>query len=136
VGFINKCFASDEQAMIPVSDVDNSKASCGNSNYYCDDTQDKVFMLSYKDYSGISSKTIAGVATDFARSSNLSLNGLSDGDYAYGNTNYWLRSPQYMYSSSYSNYAFGVAYNTNIGIKEVNASNYGIRPAMNLTHPA
>lgn len=91
--FYNKAFSSAEQAAILTTDVDNSKSQCysiwttsGGNN-----TQDKVFLLSYAEankYFGVgkgsSKKTAAGVR--------------------------WLRSPSYSQSNAAYVYIVGSIY--------------------------
>ena len=91
--FYNKAFSSAEQAAILTTDVDNSKSQCysiwttsGGNN-----TQDKVFLLSYAEankYFGVgkgsSKKTAAGVR--------------------------WLRSPSYSQSNAVYVYIVGSIY--------------------------
>ena len=49
--FLTKAFSEDERELILTTDVDNSDTSTGFevNQYACEDTQDKVFLLSYKE---------------------------------------------------------------------------------------
>ena len=86
-GFLNTAFTATERTKIETTTVDNSPASTGYSSnsYACDNTQDKVFALSYTEATnssyGLNSATgRIGKATDYAA--------------AYGSDGYyWLRSP-------------------------------------------
>lgn len=95
-GFLNTAFTATERTKIETTTVDNSPASTGYSSnsYACDNTQDKVFALSYTEATnssyGLNSATGGiGKATDYAA--------------AYGSDGYyWLRSPDsYSYTDRY-----------------------------------
>ena len=92
-GFIDLAFTKEEQAKIHETLVDNSVKSTGETQnqYVCEDTNDKLFLLSYQEvtnreygYKNDTDRMRKG--TDYA-----SANGL----YCYYNnySNYWTRSP-------------------------------------------
>ena len=89
--------------------MDNSAATTDSSSntYACDDTQDKVYLLSYQDYMNTSyfadSAARQCKTTDWARANGVLVS--TDSSYLY-NGRYWTRSPY----SSYSDYAWYVYY--------------------------
>ncbi len=96
--FYNTAFNELEKAIIEETKVDNSEESTnvfGYSNgYVCDDTNDNMFLLSYKEayYSPVSNKT---TGTDYAKSQGLYIN--NDGE-----SMSRLRSPNSLTSRSIS----------------------------------
>lgn len=95
--FLNS-FSSSEQYIIQTTNVDNSRESLGDytNTYACENTDDKVFLLSVSDlnnteygFDAIGEKDPRRqiVATDYARANNV-LFSSSD-----GNANWWTRSP-------------------------------------------
>ena len=93
-GFLTSAFTGDELAKIKTTAVDNSAASTGYdlNEYACENTEDKVHLLSYKEATnplyGLSKNADRIMqATDYARA-----NG-AGGDW-------WLRSPSYRDSDS------------------------------------
>ncbi len=107
--------------------VDNSASTTGSSSnpYACGNTQDKVYLLSYKDYEN--SDYFADAAarrcktTDWARASG-----------AYCDTDYngwcWTRSPY----SSYSDYAWYVNYGAALYYRSVHLSGSSVRPSLRI----
>ena len=133
--FYNKAFSSAEQAAILTTSVDNSKNQ-GYSKWSTNDgnnTQDKVFLLSYAEankYFGVtcdnSSNTksrVAPTAYAIAQGTHVySSNKTADGTAAGW---WWLRSPGY-----YQDYA---AYVSTVGSLNYNYVNYdagSVRPAL------
>ena len=116
-GFIDVAFTSTAQGLIAKTTVDNSAASTnpaanasqwnsGNNEYACDNTEDKIFLLSEKEATteayGFTAYSVYGtgnsrirVTTDYAKA-----------NYAWQNTTagyggwWWLRSPNCHYSFS------------------------------------
>lgn len=96
-GFVQTAFTSTAQSLIAETEVDNSVESTGDStnNYVCENTNDKVFLLSYKevvnsDYGFNSNNTRIRVTTDYAKAnyaSQITISG--EGGW------WWLRSPNY-----------------------------------------
>lgn len=95
--FLNS-FSSSEQSIIQTTNVDNSIESLGDytNTYACENTDDKVFLLSMSDlinaeygFEAIGEKDPRRqiVATDYARANNVLF---SNSD---GNANWWTRSP-------------------------------------------
>ncbi len=99
--FYNSAFALNN-SHIKTTNVDNSAATTisDTNTYICEDTQDKVFLPSYKDYTNGSygfykamgaTETRYSKTTDWTRARGVSL-ATQTGEYAY-NGYYWTRSP-------------------------------------------
>lgn len=99
--FYNSAFALNN-SHIKTTNVDNSAATTisDTNTYICEDTQDKVFLPSYKDYTNSSygfykamgaTETRYSKTTDWTRARGVSL-ATQTGEYAY-NGYYWTRSP-------------------------------------------
>lgn len=146
--FYQTAFSKFEQQIIQTTLVDNSARSTnpnnnvtqfnsGKNSYACENTSDKVFLLSmqevtnssygfsseYSNYDSIRRKK----TTDYAR---------SQGCYTYtsssylGNGSWWLRSPYY----GSSNYARHVYFDGNAYfINSVNYTSRGVVPALTIT---
>lgn len=105
--FYETAFDDLQKALVNTVTVDNSVASTGYSPnpYACENTSDKVFLLSYKEVTnadyGFSS---SGHTSDTARQMTVSDYARATGAYMstssyYGNGCWWLRSPSYSSSS-------------------------------------
>ena len=130
--FFNSAFKFNN-SYVQLTNVDNS-ASTTNSNsnpYTCNNTSDKVFLPSYKDYANHDygfnyDYQRATITSDFARARGAMLN-----TYSVSFKNYsvnWTRSP-------YSENPLYVYYTNSDGgflVSEVNKSYYGVRPAINV----
>ena len=103
--FYNLAFALGNE-YIQTTSVDNSASTTDitSNEYACDNTEDKVFLLSYQDYCnssyGFSTSTDKTdtrycKTTDWARARGASYN--TDSSYPY-NSFYWTRSPYRSYS--------------------------------------
>lgn len=139
--FYTCAFTDDEKAKINTVEVDNSAESTlekDNKNV-CENTSDKVYLLSLKDLCD-SSKGFIGSAdkndsnriaklTDYACFYSAKFNNTTDSVY-YGNSYWMLRSPS---SSEYNNVAvvsyFGSA---NMKIRANSTDGYGVRPAITI----
>lgn len=97
--FYNTAFNDLQKELVQVTKVDNSAASTGYSSnqYACADTNDKVFLLSYKEATTYMTSSTARQmkSTDYAKSQGCWQS--TDSSYK-GNCWWWLRSPNY-YSS-------------------------------------
>lgn len=107
--FLQQAFYYDS-SLIQTVMVDNSPESTGNSSnqYACEDTQDKVYLLSYKDITN----EAYGFTDDASRVENDA-------------QAYWLRSPEFD-SDSYARY---VSYEGNVNCSSI-SNYYGVRPAL------
>ena len=106
--FYNTAFTDLQKNMILVATVDNSVSTTGyrNNPYVCDNTEDKIFLLSYAEATnskyGFSSddsdfdEARRMLTTDFSRASGASMDTT---DY-YGCGIWWLRSPNNGYIGS------------------------------------
>ena len=137
--FYNTAFGDLQQALIQTTEVDNSAASTGNSSnrYACENTFDKVFLLSYREvitieYGFESSFTYNDTArrmlmSDFSRATGAYMSTSSG---YYGNGWWLLRSPG-------SNFSYGARVVDSGGdaraIIGVHYDDYGVVPALNLT---
>ena len=135
--FYNKAFSSLQKELILTTTVDNGLASTGytENSYVCENTQDKVFLLSYNDvtnseYGFSSSKNNSStremLTSDFCRASYVDMETSST---FYGNGNWWLRTPDDSISScvryvNLGGFACGGVY--------VNNYTYGIVPALQI----
>lgn len=99
--FLDTAFNAEEQARIILSGVDNSVASTGyrENEYACEDTEDKVFLMSHADISKIKYGFSAAysedddrirVTSDYSRATGAFID--RNGE-RYGNGYWWLRSP-------------------------------------------
>ena len=102
--FYNAAFDSLQRELILITTVDNSVASTGgfSNPYVCEDTNDKVFLLSCEDvtnadYGFVTHPYDYGIArqrqtSDYTRATGAHMS--TSIDY-YGNGLWWLRSPDY-----------------------------------------
>ena len=137
--FYKTAFGELQQALIQTTEVDNSVYSTGYSSnpYACENTFDKVFLLSYREvtnsaYGFASSSSTYDTArhmltSDFSRATGA---GMSTESSYYGNGWWWLRSP-------YSNYSGNARYVHHYGNADYSNSvlygSRGVVPALNLT---
>ena len=129
--FLNQAFMYGS-TNIQMTNVDNSPDTCPDhyeDTYFCDDTQDRVFLLSYADYVNVdygftSDSSRIGISTDYARAG-----------HAYGNnpeykeSYYWTRTP----SDYRDDEAFYVKTNGDITDHHNNSIQTCIRPAITIT---
>ncbi len=133
--FYNKAFSSAEQAAILTTNVDNSKSQCysGWNTSGGNNTQDKVFLLSYAEaskYFGVtydnSSNTksrVAPTAYAIAQGAWTSYsNKTTDSTYAGW---WWLRSP-----GTYQDYAAIVYFVGSLDFNYVDSDSGSVRPAL------
>ena len=139
--FYKTAFSNREKQTILTTTVDNSGNSTGySSNFYsyvCEDTQDKVFLLSYRDVkdsaygfasSGNAYDTARQMQTsDYSRATGVSMRTSSE---YYGNGHWWLRSPSRDFSHSvYSIQVEGYAI---VKIGKLEIHHYGVVPALQI----
>ncbi|MCR4940780.1 MAG: DUF6273 domain-containing protein [Treponemataceae bacterium] len=152
-GFLVSAFTENAQDSIATTHVDNSVASTnpaanpnlwnsGVNNYACNDTNDKIFLLSIKeittevygfdpdpDAEGVGNSRYL-LATDYAKANYLNLSSNQDKEEV--NAFWWLRSPNYQYSANArAVYSLGRIANGNADSKL-----YGIVPALALSLPS
>ncbi len=126
--FYNKAFNSVDKSNILTSFVDNSaRTTTDNTNEYaCDDTNDKVYLLSCQEakytYFNNDEKRQA-TASDYARARYVYAHGDND------TSSWWLRSP---YSSSDSYYVLNVGNEGTIHYFGAHCVNFGVRPALRI----
>ena len=128
--FINLAFNSTQQELINVTHVDNSinTTSCTTDQCICGDTDDKVFLLSYRDIQEKLWKTdsLIGITTDFARAQNVEMSALDD---SYGLAYWGSRSPD----PSHLNVSVVTPFGRLEGYKYAYDYICGVRPAINIT---
>ncbi|MCF0117128.1 MAG: hypothetical protein HUJ61_03655, partial [Bacilli bacterium] len=136
--FYNKAFIGGDKQNIKATNVDNSTATVkngGTNDYTCDNTNDKIFLLSYQDLInttyGFSNDDSSnddllrtGYATDYALATGVCLNPDDNSSY------YWTRSSD---GASQNFNALPVVY---YGILnrplDVTTAHVGVRPAITI----
>lgn len=126
--FYNVAFNTLQKELIQITEIDNSVSSTGyDSNIYaCENTFDKVFLLSYAEMFLYLTNVLDGQmkSTDYAKSQGCWQS--TDSDYN-GNCRWWLRSPIVVYSDTVRNvYYNGEAYGKNT----VHINECGVVPAL------
>ena len=137
--FLNRAFTAEEQSAIPVTTVENGREQSfgGYTHFYCDDTQDKIFLLSYAEvhkYLGVVFWEISDdtnvksrvAATDYAKSAGAEWRRedfwTQEGKKA---TWWWLRSPGLVRGN-----AARVIWRGSLCNRKVNTANGCVRPAL------
>ncbi len=131
--FYETAFSQLQQSIIQTVTVDNSVTSTGYSSnpYACNDTQDKVWLLSAEEAIAMTGSTSNSTVrekqtTDYAQCQGAYT--YSSSSYA-GNGYWWLRSPDY----SSSNSARLVGYDGYVTIHyDVSRTDYGVVPALQI----
>ena len=134
--FLNKAFSLDEQSIINTTTIDNSASTTNNTSnaYTCENTNDKIFLLSYQDLTSTAYGFISGTGEAIGRQKNLT-------DYAKANNSYvskdyqtagtglwWSRSPR-SENTFMTSYASISGLITGVG---VSSQNNGIVPALTI----
>jgi len=125
--FINASFNTEEQNIIKKSLVDNSASttSTNPNKYACNNTNDKVYLLSYKDFTKNYFTNISdrqAKVTDYAKDKGV----YESNDYGY----FWLRPP---YSNDCDSYHVNyVNYDGYRDHSYCSSSNIGARPALEI----
>jgi len=139
--FYSEAFNALQKALIDTVVVDNSALTTGdpssfewsNNSYACDNTEDKVFLLSYSEATdatyGFSSTQYDSAyqkqVSDYARA----IGAYMDTDIErYGNGWWWLRSPHY----SDANNVRVVRYAISVGGGSYASGKYGVVPALRI----
>ena len=132
--FLNAAFGEVAQGLIEITEVDNRASSTGYSNnpYACENTFDKVFLLSYREVTNSDYDTARRMTvSDYARSTGAYMS--TDSDY-FGCGNWWLRSPGFGNDFSNSGFAQYVHIGGRAGNSDyVYCDNIGVVPALNIT---
>ena len=121
--FYNTAFNELQKVFIETTTVDNSAATTTDSSnsYACNNTNDKMFLLSYKEattyYTSETARQAKG--SDYAKCQGLEVNSSN------GNSYWWLRSPH----KKDANFALDVNGNGYTTSLEVSRTEYGVRPA-------
>ena len=131
ISFYNIAFTDNEKSYVNEIVVDNSGLTHGidTNEYACNDTRDKMFLLSYsEEYSFRSLLENEGAAksTDYAKSQGLFV--IEDSSTTYnGYSSWWLRTPMYNSPKAVyiKNFSGGVSY----VIDYTTRVDYGVRPA-------
>ena len=124
-GFFNQAFSENEQNIILTTMVDNSASTTDSSynQYNCDNTEDKIWLLSYQEATslyGLTSETRQKVSTDYAMANNA----LADNNYGV----WWLRSP----GSTEYNASMFVDDEGSYGSVNVDEHGLGVLPALKI----
>ena len=142
----NRAFNESQKNAIHVTEVDNSATSTQSKSnpFVCENTYDKMFLLSYKD---VCSTYWKGTDENTLRSANVTDYGIAKGlffyapnyenvtENYYGNSAWWLRSP-YDYGKEEANIINGSGYiipYQDIYRSGVGFMYWGIRPACKIT---
>ncbi len=132
--FYDVAFNDIQRALMLTTTIDNSKESTGFSNnpYTCEDTTDKIFLLSYAEATNsdyfASNSDRQKLASDYCRANGITLNGLAFGR-GY-NTSWWLRSPNYYYGATNSARVIYSSGGTSGDSMKADSTLHGIVPAM------
>ncbi|MBQ7307024.1 MAG: hypothetical protein IJW82_00675, partial [Clostridia bacterium] len=127
--FYNTAFNNLEKAIIQTTLVDNSASSTSSSSnsYACNNTNDKIYLLSYQEvttyFTSNSERQKKG--TDYAKCQGLFVNTSSE---YYGNSVWWLRSPY----NNYSYRSFNVFIGGGINGSDVDFTIRGVLPALKI----
>jgi hypothetical protein len=131
--FYNTAFNQLQREIILTTSVDNGASTTGSTNnsYACEDTQDKIFLLSYEEvtnstYGLTSTYERRKQTTDYAKSQGVYIYS-TNGSYA-ENGVWWLRSPY----SSYNNRVRYLKQDGDINYYYVDMVNAGVVPALNI----
>ncbi len=129
--FYDSAFALDD-FLIQTVTVNNSAATTGSSTnkYACNDTQDKVYLLSYQDYENVdyfpNKASRCCKPTDLAKANGAYYS--HDGSNYDGSGDYWTRSPSF----DSSRYAWSVSYDGRLGYDSVYRSLTCVRPSLQI----
>ena len=126
-GFIDIAFTEEERKLINKTLVGNyaSTTASETNNYACNNTLDKVYLLSYQDVTDkyfTTANERQTKVTDYAKAK-----GVYENSNRYGI--FWLRSPH----DYYSYYAYYVSSYSNVYSHDCDYSDTGARPALEIT---
>ena len=135
--FYEEAFSELQRNTILTTTVDNSAYSTGDSlnKYACEDTEDKIFLLSYRevtnaDYGFATSSSTYDAARRMQTSDYTRATGASTfiGASYYGNGSWWLRSPY----SAMGAHAQTVSREGYKNSDQVSRGIYGVVPALQI----
>ena len=99
--FFNTAFSDEEKARIVLTTVKNSAETTKKpiNEYACDDTADKVFLLSFQEAAALfaDNKSRWKKASDYVKAQGCYAYGTHDAKYS--NACWWLRSPDHKYNN-------------------------------------
>ena len=137
--FYDTAFSELARSIILVTEVDNSALSAGYSDceYACENTNDKIFLLSFKeainkaygfDSTGAEDSARRMLTSDYSKATGAFTS--TSLDY-YGTGYWWLRSPHGLKSST----AKEIDYlgRANSSARESNTKSWGVVPALRIT---
>ena len=128
--FYNTAFNDFQKKIIETIEVDNSVDSTGQSSNFnvCNNTNDKIFLLSYKEVTTYYTDSTARQAkgSDYAKTQGLYV---STNSSTLENSYWTLRSPYY----NFANEAYFVSISGYFGHDNVRSTGYGVRPACWIT---
>ena len=133
--FYNTAFDELQKEIILTTTVDNSVASTGYSSnsYACEDTEDKVFLLSYKELTTYLTTNASRMkkTTDYAQSQGAFTSTSSS---YLGNGYWWLRSPDSGHSTSARNVSTdgSISDSNSYYYTPVNDNSTGVVPALQI----
>ena len=137
--FLNSAFKLDS-SLIETTNVDNSASTTNSSSnsYACNNTDDKIYLLSYQDYLKSSygfststslSTTRACKTTDYARANGSRC--ITTSSYLY-NGDYWTRSP-YSSNPTYVSYVdVSGLYGGNFEFTLSDLTDFSVRPSLQI----
>ena len=137
-GFVDVAFKEEEKGAIVTTEVDNSASTTSSSTnqYACENTFDKIYLLSYKDMRNINygfGSSIDDLETRYAQVTDYAKANGVYWDYStqyFNNGYYWLRSPDY-YLSYY--YAISVGFDGSFyDTFDFDDTDNGVRAACNI----
>ena len=141
--FYNSAFALNS-SYIQTTNVDNSAATTPNSTnkYACDNTQDKVFLLSYKDnfnsnygFSASTEHSISRrcITTDWTRARGATYTCQKNLDRHFFNGQYWTRSPDGEYKTHAWCISYGVSKDAYACVVDLDGNRkMSVRPALSI----
>ena len=119
-GFYDRAFKEEEKGAIVTTEVDNSASTTYSSSneYACENTYDKIYLLSYKDmyntsYGFTDDESRYAQVTDYAKANGAVW--FTSTQY-FNNGYYWLRSPYKYYSNYYASSVYYDGYVSSDGI--------------------
>ena len=127
--FYNTAFNKQEKSIIQTTLVDNSASSTtsNGSDYACNNTNDKLFLLSYKEATTYYTSKLERMAkgSDYAKSQGL---GVSKNSSFLGSSSWRLRSPSKVYDGISKVFALNVIPTGGFAEQECDETSKGIRP--------